>query len=132
MERLPDNIKRIDVIRIEYRKRKLCECKNPHYEIDYENRLVTCTDCGAVVEPFDAMYELAKNYERLGDQVSSLLEQRKEIANYKPHLVVIKNLERMYRGNNYSMAPICPRCGEAFELQELISWINRKFLKQEN
>lgn len=129
MNSLPDNVKRIDILRVEYGKRKLCECPNFHYEIDYTNRIVTCADCGAVVEPFEALYEIAKNYERLGKQVSSLLEQRKKIANYKPHLAIIKNLERMYSGNNYSMVPVCPRCGEAFELQELTSWSNKKFLK---
>ena len=132
MEKLPDKIKRIDVMRIKYGKRKLCECRNPHYEIDYINRLVTCEDCGAVIEPFEALYEIAKHYKRLEDQVQSLLEQRKEIANYKPHLVVIKNLEKMYRDNNYSMVPVCPKCGEAFDLKELVSWRNRKFLKTEN
>lgn len=119
-------------MRIEYGKRKLCECHNPHYEIDYRNRLVTCEDCGAVIEPFEALYEIAKHYERLENQVQSLLEQRQEIANYKPHMVVIKDLEKKYRGDNYSMVPVCPKCGEAFDLKELVSWKNRKFLKPEN
>lgn len=125
MSELPDKIKRIDVLRIEYGSRKLCECQNPHYEIDYQNRLVTCSDCNAVVEPFMAIYEIAKHYEMLNSQVSDLLEQRREIANYKPHLVVIKNLERYYRSNNYSMVPCCPRCDEPFDLNELDRWVNR-------
>ena len=132
MEGLPDKIKRIDVMRIEYGKRKLCECQNPHYEIDYANRIVMCEDCGAVKEPFEALYEIALHYRRIEDQVSALLKQRKEIENYKPHLVVMKELEKRYRENNYSMAPVCPKCGEAFDLKDLTSWRNRKFLKQKN
>nr|DAO13023.1 MAG TPA: zinc-ribbon domain protein [Caudoviricetes sp.] len=47
-------------------------------------------------------------------------------------MVVIKDLEKMYRGDNYSMVPVCPKCGEALDLKELVSWKNRKFLKPEN
>ena len=47
-------------------------------------------------------------------------------------MVVIKDLEKMYRGDNYSMVPVCPKCGEAFDLKDLVSWKNRKFLKPEN
>lgn len=132
MGELPNKVNRIDILRVDYGKRKLCECKNPHYVIDYENRIVTCEDCRAVVEPFEALYELAKHYDRLGNQVQSLLEQKTEIVNYKPHLVIIKNVEKMYRSNNYSMVPVCPNCGDAFDLKDLTSWRNRKFLKHEN
>ena len=56
MESLPEKIKRIDVLKVEYGKRKLCECRNPHYEIDNVNKIVQCEDCGAIVEPFEALY----------------------------------------------------------------------------
>lgn len=132
MDRLPDKVKRIDVLRVEYGKRKLCECFNPHYEIDHQNRLVHCTDCGAIVDPFEALEKIARHYERIGEQVETLLEQRREIANYKPHLVVIKELERRYRAQHFSMVPCCPHCGEPFDLPELTHWANRKFLKKED
>lgn len=131
MDNLPDNVKRIDVLRVEFGKRKLCECFNPHYEIDYQNRLVYCTDCGAIVDPLEALVKIARHYERIGEQVEALLEQRREIANYKPHLVVIKDIERRYRAQHFSMVPCCPRCGEPFDLPELTHWANRKFLKHE-
>lgn len=125
MDTLPDNIKRIDVLRIEYGKRKLCQCHNPHYEIDYQNRLVYCSDCGAIVDAFEAIAEMARYYERLGDQVENLLEQRRQISGYKPHLVVIKDLEKHYRK---SMVPCCPRCNRPFDLAEIECWSNRAFL----
>lgn len=129
MDKLPDNVKRIDVLRVEFGKRKLCECYNPHYEIDYQNRLVYCLDCGAIVDPFEALVKLARHYERIGEQVEALLEQRREIASYKPHLVVLKELEKRYRSQHFSMVPCCPRCGEPFDLPELTHWANRKFLR---
>lgn len=130
MDSLPDKVKRIDVLRVEYGKKKLCQCSDPHYEIDYQNRLVYCVDCGAIVDPFEALMEIANSYDRIGRQIDALLEQRREIANYKPHLVAIKDLERRYRAQHFSMLPCCPHCGEAFDLPELTHWINRAFLKK--
>lgn len=131
MDNLPDKVKRIDVLRVEYGKRKLCECPSPCYEVDYQNRLVYCVDCGAIVDPFEALMKLARNYERIGEQVEALLEQRREIVSYKPHLVVIKDLEKHYREQCFSMVPCCPRCGEPFDLPELTHWANRAFLRKE-
>lgn len=131
MDNLPGKVKRIDVLRVEHGKRKLCECFNPHYEIDNQNRLVYCVDCGAIVDPFEALKKIARHYERLGEQVEALLEQRREIEGYKPHLVAIKELERHYRAQHFSMVPCCPRCGEPFDLPELTHWANRAFLKKE-
>ncbi|WP_195985355.1 hypothetical protein [Clostridium sp. D33t1_170424_F3] len=131
MDSLPDKVKRIDVLRVEYGKKKLCQCYDPHYEIDYQNRLVYCVDCGAIVDPFEALMGIAKSYDRISRQIEALLEQRREIASYKPHLVVIKDLERRYRAQNFSMVPCCPRCGEPFDLSELTLWSSRVFLKKE-
>lgn len=128
MENLPDKVKRIDVLRIEYSRKKLCRCNDPHYEIDNQNKLVYCLDCGAIVEPFEALLYIANYYERINSQVEALLEQRREIAGYKPHLIVIKELESHYRANHFSMVPCCPRCGKPFDLTELTNWANRKFL----
>lgn len=130
--KLPDNIKRIDVLRVEYGKKKMCQCFDPHYEIDYQNHLVYCKDCGAIVDPFEALTNIARHYDRLGDQVEALLEQRRQIDSYKPHLVVIKELERHYRANKFSMVPCCPRCNEPFDLAEIDHWVNRVFLIKEN
>lgn len=131
MEQLPDNIKRIDILRVEYGKRKLCQCRIPHYEIDVQNHFVYCTDCGAIVDPFEALLKIAKVCDRLDSEVEELLEQRREIENYKPHLVVMKELERKYRANHFSMVPCCPHCYEPFDLPELAHWVSRKFLEKE-
>lgn len=130
--KLPDNIKRIDVLKVEFGKQKLCQCLNPHYEIDYQNRLIYCSDCGAIVDAFEAITNIAQRYSRLGDQVEALLEQRRQIDNYKPHLVAIKKLEHCYRQNKFSMVPCCPRCHQPFDLTELSHWANRAFLKKED
>lgn len=131
MDRLPDNIKRIDVLRIERDMQKLCKCYEPRYELDVANRLVYCQTCRAIVDPFEALKNLAWNHEHLNNQVDSLLEQARDIQNYKPHLKVFKNLEQQYRANKFSMVPRCPHCASGFDFKDIDSWVNRNYCNWE-
>lgn len=122
---LPEKIIGLDQLRISRGLEKICKCENRKFVLDTSNRRVTCSSCGAFVDPYDALYELARADEERNRQVKMLLDQRKEIASYKPHLVVIKNLEKNYRGKK--MMPVCPACNEPFMLEELYRWVNWKF-----
>ncbi|SRR5690625_3220450 len=125
MRNLPDKVVDIDQIRINRGIEKICKCDDRRFVVDTQNRRVTCGDCGAVVDGYDAMYELAMYGEKLKQQVDNLLEQRKQIANYKPWLVTIRNLEKKYRGRK--MLPNCPACSEPFYLEELTHWTGKPF-----
>lgn len=127
-EELPDKVVDIDVLRINRNISKRCQCQDKRFVVDPQNRAVHCGTCGAWVDPYDAIYHLATKKERMIEQVTSLLEQRREISRYKPHLVVIKQLERQYRGKK--MLPTCPHCHEAFYLEELTFWTNAELVKR--
>lgn len=132
MSDLPEKIVRFDAVRIEYGKRKMCQCYSPHYEIDYQNKLVYCLDCGAIVDPLEALMRIAKDTKRWDDYTQELLEQRRQIMSYQPRRVVIKNLEKRYvKEDRRNLEPTCPRCGRPFELEELLKtpWVNREFAK---
>lgn len=131
MDVLPNKITRIDIMRVKRGMQKLCKCCNPHYEIDIQNHLVFCVDCGAIVDPFVAITEIATHCDRLNSQVEALLTQAKEIQDYKPHLKIIKEIEHIYRSNKFSMVPCCPHCGEPFDLKDISNWKNRIFLHKE-
>lgn len=122
---LPDKLVSLDQVRINRGIEKICKCNNRKFVIDTTNRKVTCSSCGAVVDPYDALYEIAFRDEERTRQVQQLLEQRKQIANYKPWLKVIKYLESRYRG--HKMIPNCPRCGEPFYLEELTLWTGKPY-----
>lgn len=124
MSDLPDNIKRFDILKIEYGRKKLCQCFDPHYEIDAQNRLVYCTDCGAIIEPYEVLCSLARHYSRVENQVEGILKQRKEIENWKPWLLVFRNLESQYRSKN--SLPCCPECKKPFFFEHINMWVNRK------
>lgn len=129
MSELPDNIKRIDVLRLEKAIQKPCDCMTYHYLIDSANKLVYCRDCGAIVDPFTALQRIAFHYEHLGDQVQGLLDQRKAIVNWKPWLLVFRNLESEYRGGK--MLPCCPDCGKPFYFEKIKAWYNRQLYEKQ-
>lgn len=119
---LPNRIIGLDQVRIKRGLGKICKCEDRKFVIDTDNRRVTCASCGAA---YDALYDLAHQAEEYTRQVERLLEQRKEIASYKPYLVVIKRLEENYRGRK--MIPNCPRCRDPFYLEELIEWTGKPY-----
>ena len=123
--KLPDKIIGLDQIRINRALDKICTCKDRKFVLDTTNRRVICSSCGSRIDPFDAMYELAYKGEQFKEQVNHLLEQRKQILNYKPWLVAIKKIEKKYRSRK--MLPSCPRCDEPFYLEELVSWTGKEF-----
>jgi len=128
MNDLPDKIARFDVLRVEYGYAKMCKCERPHYELDCKNRLVYCKDCGAIVDPFEALVNVATATEQWDDYRQRALEERRKIANYQPRRVVIKKLEKQYvRAEHDCMEPTCPRCGKPFELEELLgtAWVRK-------
>ena len=96
MEGLPKEIIRFDTLRVEYGMAKHCQCKTASYEIDYQNRLVYCQSCGAIVDPFEALLNIAKYIGRYEDHLEYLLEERKRLENWKPRLLVIRDLADHY------------------------------------
>jgi hypothetical protein len=114
----PDKVIPITSLRIVRDKNKKCTCRNRKFEVDTENKEIICMSCGAVVQPYDALYELAAYYERIEADVKRLLEQRRQILNWKPHLLPLRELERIYLGG--SMLPCCPHCGRGIEARELV------------
>jgi len=124
MEKLPDSIVQLDMVRLNRDRKKFCSCAKATYEVDEVNRVVTCRQCGAWVEPFAALADIAHRHEEREREQQRLLDQRREILNYKPHLLVMRELERGYRGK--TMLPACPHCHRGLYFEELNHWVNRK------
>lgn len=121
-EKLPDNVVSIKTLRIRYDKAKKCTCDIRNFEIDTNNKEVLCGECGAIVQPYDALYEMSIYYERLVKEVENLLEQRKQILNWKPHLLPLRELERHYRNG---MLPCCPYCDHGIDAHEFKAFVNK-------
>lgn len=125
-EKLPDNIIPITALRITHDKNKKCTCRNRRFEVDTQNREILCTECGSVVDPYEAMKDLAYDMNKLNKEAQSLLNQRRELLNWKPHLLAVRELEKTYRGGD--MLPCCPHCGRGVEAKDLTkASVNRKY-----
>lgn len=129
-DKLPDNVVSITALTINRNKRKNCECynsypkKRPAYEIDAVNKEITCRYCGVVIDPFDALLHISNEWEFVEEDTKRLLEQRKEIVNYKPWLLIIRNLEKECRGG--SMIPSCPHCHKGILFEEFSGFTNKE------
>lgn len=121
-DQLPDNLVQINSLRINRNAKLKCTCEDPHYEVDVKNQIVRCTKCEVLISPFAALIRIADSVSELHREVERLYEQRKEIAAYKPYLVVIKKLEQYYRGRKD--LPCCPRCNKPFYLENIDTWMN--------
>ncbi len=124
-DKLPDKLVQIDALRVNRNAKLHCSCADPSFEVDPRNQTVQCTKCGAFISPFSALIWIADKASKLNRQLERLYEQRKQLAAYKPHLVVIKRLEQEYRGRK--MLPCCPHCKQAFYLEDIRSWVDAKF-----
>lgn len=126
---MENKIVQIDVLKLEYDYQKICKCERCLYEIDVQNRLIRCTECGAIVDPFEALMNIAKNFDRVNEQVKNCYHKINELNSYKPYLREAKRYEAMMREKD--LLPICPKCGELFEWHELRSMGNKIFYKKE-
>jgi hypothetical protein len=123
--KLPDKIIPITMLRVRWDKKKKCTCQCRSFVVDMQNKEVTCEDCGFVVQPFEAIAEMAIYCDRLNSQIESLLKQKQELENWKPHLRRVREIEKIYRSKD--MIPSCPHCGIGIEIHEYNGAVNRKY-----
>lgn len=115
-----------DLLRVERNRGKLCKCDPPHLEVDPVNRIVTCKDCGATIDPLEALLSICKYNEQLEEYQREALkkarmwadladsELRRRIKN-----AAFKDMDKRYRNGLY---PVCPCCGEIFDPMEIRSF----------
>ena len=128
MEKLPDNVVNIDLIKFDRNRNKLCECNSLHVTIDTKNRKIYCQHCQTERDPFEVIAEMGKRFGEINERLEQSLQQKKELDNYKPHLKIIKELEKKTRAGNNQAHPVCPCCAEPFMLSELTEFYGAKFV----
>lgn len=116
----------IDALRINRKISKKCTCKSMKYTVDTVNREITC-GCGTVVDPFEALRDMATNYDYINRQHQDLNEQRVKWLRQKPRSIIFKNLEQSERKG--TMLPVCPNCRVPFEFNKVVSFVNAEFFR---
>ena len=124
-----EKIVNIETLIINRRREKNCKCNKPSYEIDIQNHLVYCKKCMAVVEPFEALIQIATHIEDINYSIENAQRYKMELMSYKPYLREAKRYESMMRQKD--MLPICPKCSKPFNWNEVVCLCNKKFVKAE-
>ena len=102
----------------EARKRgKPCGCLHQSFVIDERHGSVECSECEEPVSAFHALCAIAREETRFRRQMASLTIQRDELKKYKPWLIAVRTLERMWRGKR--ALPCCPHCNRGIYAEEL-------------
>ena len=108
---LPTNVVAITALRARRHSGNGCQCPNPKLVVDVDAKEVTCERCGQRIDAFEALVRLCDHGEDLERQTKALLEQRRQLAQWKPHLLAAREVDRALRER--SMVPTCPHCYEA-------------------
>lgn len=128
-----DKILSFTLFKVEKGREKICKCNPPHYEIDTENRIVTCVDCGATLDAFEALIVLCKHMDKYREYQKKALEKCKLYKEWadkewrrRMKNAAFKDMDKQYQEG---MLPNCPKCGGIFDPMEITSWTNKKYVK---
>ncbi len=131
-----DKILSFTLFKIEKGREKICKCNPPHYEIDPINRIVTCVDCGATLDAFDALMSLYQHMDKYREYQEKALEKCKLYGEWadeewrrRMKNKAFKDMDKQYQSG---MLPHCPKCGEIFEPMEIENWTNKKYVKSDS
>lgn len=131
-DQLPDKIVEFTSL-IREHGYKECNCGiNATFIVDTNNYTVTCNTCGNRVEAFAALVSLTNSHSRYREEIDMLLQQQRQLLNYKPHRRVLKAIEELFSKRRPKRYPKCPSCNEPFYLEEIAhvsQWDGNMFVK---
>lgn len=123
---MKSDIVSFEFVRINRARGKICKCNPPHYEVDTTNRIVTCSDCGAVIDAFDALVHLTEMYEDIEETQQRMLSKAQSYAKLADEEFqrmrrnkVFRDMESNYRNGLF---PMCPKCMQAFDPVHIQGW----------
>lgn len=128
-----DKVLSFTLFKVEKGREKICRCNPPHYTIDTENRIITCDDCGATLDAFEALMSLYQYMDRYREYQEKALEKCKLYKEWadkecrrRMKNAAFKDMDKQYQEG---MLPHCPKCGEIFEPMEITSWTSKKYIE---
>lgn len=123
------------LFKVEKGREKICRCNPPHYEIDPVNRIVTCGECGATIDAFEALVstcnyadEFRKYQEFALERIENFKEALECMRHTRTKIKAFKDMDSQY---HEGMLPHCPECGEVFDPMKIQRWTNRKYCDKE-
>lgn len=113
---------------VEYNRRKICRCEKKHYLLDFQNRLVYCKTCGAIIDPFDALMNMAKNAERIEKSIGFWKHLAKEEEKSYNRFRGVNDITKKHR---MGLVPVCPHCKEPVEPEDIKRFVKSEHIKEQ-
>ena len=121
-----DGIISFELLKAEVNRKKLCRCQAASCTLDVNNRLVICDQCGAMIDPFDALLKFAdKQQEWKEYQTEARLrgERWQQEADRTLKLMLrYKNTRRIAEMCKDGLYPVCPECKKLIAPEKITSW----------
>ncbi len=129
-----DNVLSFTLYKVERGREKICKCNPPHFEVDTTNQIVVCLDCGATIDPFEALIRICEYTDQIKAYQEQALEKARIYAGWadkewrrRMKNKAFKDMDAQYQNGLY---PYCPRCGEMFDPLKLTHWGNKGFYEE--
>lgn len=94
-----DKVLSFTMIKIEKGREKICRCSPPHYEIDPVNRVVSCMDCGATLDAFDALLTLCEYMEKFEEYQKEAIKKGRNLQGMGRERMEAEDEEQSIQGN---------------------------------
>ena len=110
-------------LKVEYDRRKVCECNPRTFVLDYKNKLVYCSKCGAIIDPFEALVDMARNAERIQRSMSTYAEAAEKERKSYMRFRGVNDISKKFRDG---LCPCCPHCNEVIDPMQITRYTRMK------
>lgn len=87
----------LNMVRAERSRSRKCKCDSPVYLVDFVNDLVECEECGSIVEPLNAMKDVAERFEDMNERHQAIIQRNEELMQYWSQLQRIERFMKPIR-----------------------------------
>ena len=109
------------------RLEKVCNCKSQAILIDVENRVLECSECGAILDPFEVCKKILRYESSFWQEIKWLKEEKEELEKWMLNNRMGKTLRQVASNIRAGNIPCCPHCDEPFELENIKSWCSKQY-----
>ena len=121
-----DGIISFELLKAEVNRAKLCRCLDASYILDVNNRLVICEQCGAILDPFDALLKIQEKQQEWAEYQQKAVRRARLFQQEADRTLNLmqryKNTRRIAGLCQDGLFPVCPNCKEIIAPERFTEW----------
>lgn len=108
---------------------KICTCEERVVLIDTKNRRCECSECGAILDPFDILSEITLKDHMRYNYLKYLKQEQEELEKWKLNNRMGFALREIASNIRKGLIPSCPHCKEPFDIEKLSEqvWMSKEY-----